>query len=230
MISGLNVGTHFRKLLRGVLPPLALIAITLLPLLFGGLFVWSYWDPLGNLNKIPVALVNSDEGAKGPDGQEVRAGDQVTKELLKVEPMNFVEVSAQDAIEGIGNGTYYLGVEIPKNFSEAAVSVNSDDPHPAKINVTLNNTNGFIPTMLGNQVTRVMTSVISETVGQQISRQLFVGFNTIGDGMEQAADGADQLHDGTGKAVEGGGKLGDERQRWQLAVEELAKVRADVQA
>ena len=28
MISGLNVGTHFRKLLRGVLPPLALIAIT----------------------------------------------------------------------------------------------------------------------------------------------------------------------------------------------------------
>ncbi|WP_052092995.1 YhgE/Pip domain-containing protein [Corynebacterium tuscaniense] len=209
MISGLNVGTHFRKLLRGVLPPLALIAITLLPLLFGGLFVWSYWDPLGNLNKIPVALVNSDEGAKGPDGQEVRAGDQVTKELLKVEPMNFVEVSAQDAIEGIGNGTYYLGVEIPKNFSEAAVSVNSDDPHPAKINVTLNNTNGFIPTMLGNQVTRVMTSVISGTVGEQISRQMFMGFNTIGDGMDQAGEGADKLHDGTGKARDGSQRLDD---------------------
>ena len=209
MISGLHIGSHFRKLLNGKLPPLALIAVMLLPLLFGGLFVWSYWDPLGNMNKIPVALVNSDEGAEGPDGDEIHAGDEVTEKLLEIEPMNFVEVSPEDARQGIADGTYYLGVEIPKDFSEASVSVNSDDPHPAKINVTLNNTNGFIPTMLGNQVTRVMTSVISETVGQQISRQLFVGFNTIGDGMEQAADGADQLHDGTGKAVEGGGKLGD---------------------
>ena len=225
MISGLNVGTHFRKLLRGVLPPLALIAITLLPLLFGGLFVWSYWDPLGNLNKIPVALVNSDEGAQGPDGKEVRAGDQVAAELLKVEPMNFVEVSAQDAIEGIGNGTYYLGVEIPKNFSEAAVSVNTDDPHPAKINVTLNNTNGFIPTMLGNQVTRVMTSVISGTVGEQISRQMFMGFNTIGDGMDQAGEGADKLHDGTTQARDGSQRLNDGANQLNDSVQEaLQKV------
>lgn len=225
MISGLNVGTHFRKLLRGVLPPLALIAITLLPLLFGGLFVWSYWDPLGNLNKIPVALVNSDEGAQGPDGKEVRAGDQVAAELLKVEPMNFVEVSAQDAIEGIGNGTYYLGVEIPKNFSEAAVSVNTDDPHPAKINVTLNNTNGFIPTMLGNQVTRVMTSVISGTVGEQISRQMFMGFNTIGDGMDQAGEGADKLHDGTTQARDGSQRLDDGANQLNDSVQEaLQKV------
>lgn len=39
MISGLHVGTHFRKLLNGKLPPLALAVITLLPLIFGGLFV-----------------------------------------------------------------------------------------------------------------------------------------------------------------------------------------------
>ena len=64
MISGLHVGTHFRKLLNGVLPPLALMAITVLPLLFGGIFVWSYFDPMGNLDKIPVALVNSDKGAE----------------------------------------------------------------------------------------------------------------------------------------------------------------------
>lgn len=209
MISGLHVGSHFRKLLNGKLPPLALIAICLLPLLFGGLFVWSYWDPLGNLNKIPVALVNSDEGAEGPDGEEIHAGDQVVDKLLEQDPMNFVEVSPEEARQGIAEGKFYLGVEIPKDFSESSVSVNSDHPHPAKINVTLNNTNGFIPTMLGNQVTRIMTAVIGETVGEQISRQLFVGFNTIGDGMDQAADGAGQLHDGTGKAKDGGEKLGD---------------------
>ena len=209
MISGLHVGTHFRKLLNGVLPPLALLAITVLPLLFGGIFVWSYFDPLGNLDKIPVALVNSDKGAVGPDGEEMRAGDQVTEELLKVEPMNFVEVSAEEAQQGIADGTYYLGVEIPEDFSEAAVSVNSDEPHPAKMNVTLNNTNGFIPTMLGNQVARVMTAVISSTVGEQITNTLFMGFNTIGDGMDQASEGAGQLHEGAGEAKDGSQKLED---------------------
>ena len=156
-----------------------------------------------------MALVNSDEGAEGPDGEEIHAGDQVVDKLLEQEPMNFVEVSPEEARQGIAEGKFYLGVEIPKDFSESTVSVNSDHPHPAKINVTLNNTNGFIPTMLSNQVTRIMTAVIGETVGEQISRQLFVGFNTIGDGMTKAADGADQLHDATGKAKDGGEKLGD---------------------
>ena len=66
-MSGLHIGTDFRKFLHGKLPPLALTAIILLPLLFGGLFVWSYWDPLGNLYKLPVALVNSDEGENGQE-------------------------------------------------------------------------------------------------------------------------------------------------------------------
>ena len=36
-MSGLHIGTDFRKFLNGKLPPLALVAIMLLPLLFGGL-------------------------------------------------------------------------------------------------------------------------------------------------------------------------------------------------
>ena len=53
MIAGLHIGSNFRKFGHGKLPPLAMIAITLIPLLFGGLFVWSYYDPLGNLHKPP---------------------------------------------------------------------------------------------------------------------------------------------------------------------------------
>lgn len=123
--------------------------------------------------------------------------------------MNFVEVSPEEARQGIADGTYYLGVEIPPEFSESAVSINTDNPHPAEINVTLNNTNGFIPTMLGNQVARIMTAVIGSTVGEQISEQLLVGFNTVGEGMDKATDGANELHDGTGEAKDGTGKLSE---------------------
>lgn len=209
MISGIHIGTNFRKFAHGTLPPLAILAVTLLPLLFGGLFVWSYYDPLGNLNRMPVALVNSDEGATGPDGAPVHAGDEVTQRLLEQQPLNFRLVSAEEARRGIADGTYYLGVEIPTDFSDAAVSVNSAQPHQAKLNVTLNETNGFIPTVLGNQATTIMTGVISDTISRQVVNQLFVGYNTLGAGLDQAADGAGQLNDGAARAAEGSGRLSD---------------------
>ncbi|WKD56607.1 ABC-2 family transporter protein [Corynebacterium capitovis DSM 44611] len=209
MISGTHLGTNFRKFGHGTLPPLAALVIVLLPLLFGGLFVWSYYDPLGNLSKMPVALVNSDEGAVGPDGSPLNAGEQVTQQLLEKRPLDFHVVSAEEARQGVADGTYYLGVEIPTDFSQAAASVSSDNPHQAKLNVTLNETNGFIPTMLGNQATVVMSNVISDTVGGNVINQLFVGFNTLGDGLDQAADGASRLNDGTGEASDGGKRLSD---------------------
>ena len=174
-MSGLHLGTNFRKFFHGKLPPLALLTIMLLPLLFGGLFVWSYYDPLGNFHKIPVALVNSDEGD---------AGQEVVDTLVDESPMDFHVVSAEEAREGVEAGTYYLAIEIPSDFSEAATSVNSDQPKQAKINVALNETNGFIPTMLGNQATLQIAEAVSHTVGSKVVDQLFVGFNTIGEGMD----------------------------------------------
>ncbi|WP_165164749.1 YhgE/Pip family protein [Corynebacterium qintianiae] len=221
MISGLRIGTNFRRFAHGTLPPLAIAVIVLLPLLFGGLFVWSYYDPIGNLGKMPVALVNSDEGAQGPDGAEVRAGDQVTESLLERRPLDFHLVSAEEARDGVADGTYYLGVEIPTDFSAAAVSVNSPEPHQSKLNVTLNETNGFIPTMLGNQAATIMTSTISDTVSQRVVNQLFVGFNTLGEGLDTAADGASRLDGGAGEAASGGQRLSDGADQLDSGAREL---------
>ena len=199
-MSGLHIGTNFRKFFHGTLPPLALLAISVLPLLFGGLFVWSYYDPLGNFHKVPVALVNSDEGD---------AGQKVVDELLEQSPMDFHLVSAEEARVGVEDGTYYLAMEIPKDFTEAATSVKEENPHQAKINVTLNETNGFIPTMLGNVASGQVAEAVSSTVGAEVVEQLFVGFNTVGEGMDQAAEGAGKLNDGAETAEEGAGKLSD---------------------
>jgi len=199
-VSGLHLNADFRKFAHGKLPPLAILAIVLLPLLFGGLFPWAYWDPLGNMSKMPVALVNSDEGD---------AGQEVVDNLVDVQPLNFVVVSAEEARKGIEDGTYYLGMEIPTDFTEAVTSVNSDVPHQAKINIALNETNGFIPTMLGNQATTLVTAAVSNTVGSKVVDQLFVGINTLGEGLDKAADGAGKLDDGAQTAHEGSEKLND---------------------
>lgn len=41
----LHITTDTKRFAKGKLPPLALLVILLLPLLFGGMFVWAYWEP-----------------------------------------------------------------------------------------------------------------------------------------------------------------------------------------
>lgn len=76
--------------------------------------VWSYYDPLGNLDKVPVALVNSDSG---------EVGSTVTEKLVDADVMNFHVVSASEARSGIADGTYYLGVEIPAGFTDTVTGL-----------------------------------------------------------------------------------------------------------
>ena len=58
---------ELRRFGRGKLPRAALVALLVLPLLYGALYLWSFWDPYGRLDRIPVALVNDDKGAKAGD-------------------------------------------------------------------------------------------------------------------------------------------------------------------
>ena len=79
----------------------------MLPLLYGALYLWSFWDPYGRLDRIPVALVNEDRGATA-DGKKLAAGDDLTKGLLDSDVFDWQEVSADQARTGVENGTYYL--------------------------------------------------------------------------------------------------------------------------
>ncbi len=53
---------ELRRFGRGRLPRAALVALLLMPLLYGALYLWSFWDPYGRLDRVPVALVNDDRG------------------------------------------------------------------------------------------------------------------------------------------------------------------------
>lgn len=76
---------ELRRFGRGTLPRAALVALLLLPLLYGALYLWSFWDPYGRLDKIPVALVNDDQGATA-DGKKVAAGDSITEGCTTAAP------------------------------------------------------------------------------------------------------------------------------------------------
>lgn len=207
-MSLFHLGSELKRFFYGKLPPLGLAVIILLPLIFGGLFVWSYWDPIGGLSRLPVALVNSDTGAE-KDGQPVKAGDEVTEKILGNDRVKFIETSPEEARDGVANGTYYFALEIPSDFSESAVSAATKNPHPATINAVFNSANGFLGQVLGNQIATLVVDTVDSELGQQVTDNLLVGFNTVGEGMDQAADGARQLNEGAGDAHDGSEKLAE---------------------
>lgn len=201
-----HLGTEIRRFGHGKLPPLAFVVIILLPLLFGGLFVWSYWDPISKVNQLPVAFVNSDKGADA-DGEHLDAGQQITDRLAESDQINLDVVDAETARDGVRSGEYYFAMELPEDFSESVLSVRGDNPRRASLNATFNNDNGQIAQTLGNQVVSTVLGTINEELGTRVTDNLLVGFNTIGDGVDQAADGANELSDGAGSAADASKKL-----------------------
>ncbi|WP_454051712.1 YhgE/Pip family protein [Cellulomonas sp. Marseille-Q8402] len=208
MLSFLSTGTELRRFRRGVLPKLAVVAMLSIPLLYGALYLWAYWDPTGNLDRLPVALVNADEGATR-DGEPLRAGADVVDELLDSEALDWRTVDAGTAADGVRDGTYYFAVTLPADFSADIASLGGDDPASAEIDVTYNDANSYLASTLGRSAMTQIRAAVSETIGEQAADQVLVGLGSARDGFAQASDGALTLSAASGDLSSGAHQVAD---------------------
>ncbi|MFF3242578.1 YhgE/Pip family protein [Streptomyces sp. NPDC002870] len=193
---------------RGKLPRAALVAVLLLPLLYGALYLWSFWDPYGQLDKIPVALVNDDKGATAA-GKKIAAGDEITENLRESKVFDWHEVSAADARKGVEDGAYYLSLTMPKDFSERIASSSGDSPEAGALQVRTNDANNYIVGQISRTVFAEVRTAASTNTSRTFLDRIFISFSDIHDATEKAAKGADKLKDGVGKAKEGSKDLAD---------------------
>src|SRR2546430_17681684 len=108
---------ELKKFGRGRLPRAAMAALLLLPLLYGALYLWSFWDPYGRLDKIPVALVNQDKGAN-VDGKRISAGENIVDGLGESHTFDWRPVAATEAARGVEAGPDYPPLSLPPDFSK----------------------------------------------------------------------------------------------------------------
>ena len=191
---------------RGRLPRAAMAAMLLLPLLYGALYLWSFWDPYEWLDKIPVALVNDDQGAEAK-GKKVEAGDSIVQGLRDSDTFDWRETSAKEAREGVEDGRYYLSLTIPSDFSERVSSSSGDSPETGALKVRTNDANNYIV----GQISRSVFSEVRASASSKVSRgfydNIFVSFSSLHGQTAKAAKGADDLGDGIGKAKKGASDL-----------------------
>ncbi|MGR8011070.1 YhgE/Pip family protein [Streptomyces hypolithicus] len=191
---------------RGKLPRAALVALLLLPLLYGALYLWSFWDPYGRLDRIPVALVNDDEGATA-QGKKIAAGDEITGKLHDSKVFEWHEVSAAEAREGVEDGAYYLSLTMPSDFSKRIASSSGDAPETSALQVRTNDANNYIVGQISRTVFSEVRTAASKNASRSFLDKIFISFSDIHDETEKAAKGADDLDGGIGKAKKGSGDL-----------------------
>ncbi|KUO22981.1 YhgE/Pip family protein [Streptomyces dysideae] len=199
---------ELRRFGRGKLPRAALVALLVLPLLYGALYLWSFWDPYGRLDRIPVALVNDDKGATA-DGKKISAGDDITEGLRESDVFDWHQVSGAEARAGVEDGTYYLSLTMPADFSERIASSSGDSPETGALQVRTNDANNYIVGQISRTVFGEVRQAASTKTSRSLLDRIFVSFSDIHGETVKAAKGADELEGGIGKAEKGSKDLAD---------------------
>ncbi|WP_028048694.1 YhgE/Pip family protein [Cellulomonas sp. URHD0024] len=205
----LTSGSELRRFRRGRLPRVAVAVMLLVPLLYGALYLWAFWSPTAHLDRLPVALVNSDTGGTRTDGGRLTAGADLTDQLTGADALDWHLTGASDAASGVRDGTYYFSVTIPDDFSAALLSAGGDAPTSARIDVTYNDANSFIGTTLGRAAMTQVRDAVAATAGQEAVDQVLVGLGSARDGLSEASDAAVSLHDAARTLGDGATRVAD---------------------
>ncbi|RVW04827.1 YhgE/Pip family protein [Rhodococcus spongiicola] len=179
-----------------------LAILVIAPLAIAAFYMWALWNPGDTVNRLPVAIVNSDVGAE-VDGTPLEVGDEVVAALVESGDVDWKVVTAEQAREGVDDGTYYYSVVIPETFSADVASAATGDGRKAKLEVVYNDFNSLVATPVGESVIAQVRSAVSESVGEQSVDEVLIGLGELGEGFGEAAAGAQELSDGASEALAG---------------------------
>jgi putative membrane protein len=206
MLAGMSLGTDLKRFSRGAMPRIALVTIVLMPLLYGAMYLWAFWNPFDAVNKVPVALVNEDTGTV-VDGKKLDAGAQVADALIDSGQLQLHRVSAAEAADGVASGEYYFSVTLPQDFSADIASPSSDSPQQARIDFKFNDANNYLGSIIGQNAAREVINQVNSKIGEQTLGTVLTGLTDAGEGLVKAADGAQQLAAGNAEANDGAQRL-----------------------
>jgi putative membrane protein len=221
------VRAELGRLTATPLARLAFIALMIVPLLYGGMYLWANQDPYAKLDHIPAALVVEDTGTT-VDGSHVNYGQKVADQAVRSGDFDWSITSASKASTGIRNGDYDFTFTIPADFSRDLTSASGNDPRRAQIVMTTDDTNSYLASTIAEQAGKSIRASVTEQVGKRAATTLLVSLADIRANLQSAADGSQQLVDGLGTAQSGAASLADGTAQLSAGASKLATGTADL--
>lgn len=196
------IKAEWKNIAKSTWLKIVLCAIMIIPMIYACVFLGSMWDPYGQTDQLPVAVVNKDKEVEY-NGSTMDIGNQLSDKLSKNDSMDFNIVSSTKAQKGLKDGKYYMVITIPENFSKNATTLLDDDPQTMMLTYTTNPQTNYIATKMDDSAMAKVKAEISSTVTKTYSKILFKNVKTLSKGFNTAAEGSQKLSDGVATASEG---------------------------
>lgn len=202
------VKQEWKSLWRNKILMIVLVFIIAIPAIYTTLFLGSMWDPYGKLDNLPVAVVNLDEPVEY-EGETLNVGKNLVDKLKDDGSLCFNFTDADQAERGLENGTYYMVITVPKNFSENATTLTDATPKKMELDYKTNPGTNYIAMKMSETALEKIKTSVAQEVTKTYAETIFDKIGEAGDGMKDAADGAGEIYDGTEKLADGNKTISD---------------------
>ena len=202
------VKQEWKSLWRNPILIIVLVFIIAIPAIYTTLFLGSMWDPYGKLDNLPVAVVNLDEPVEY-EGETLNVGKKLVDKLKDDGSLCFNFTDADQAERGLKNGTYYMVITVPKNFSENATTLMDTVPKKMELDYKTNPGTNYIAMKMSETALEKIKTSVAQEVTKTYAETIFDKISEAGDGMKDAADGAGEIYDGTEKLSDGNKTISD---------------------
>ena len=193
---------EWKKLLSNKLMLVVIVAIIAIPTIYTTLFLGSMWDPYGNMDKLPVAVVNEDKPVEY-EGETLNIGKEMVENLKEDSSLNFSFTDKERARQGLKDGSYYMVITIPEDFSANAATLTREKPEKMELSYETNPGTNYIASKMSETAMEKIQSSVREEVTRTYAEAVFEQIGKAGDGMEEAADGSGKLQEGTRELASG---------------------------
>lgn len=160
-------------------------------------------------NRVPVAVVNLDEGARDASGRKVAHGEDLVDSLLDTADLAWHAVGEDEAAAGLADGTYALVLTIPADYSEKVASAGTDDPQQADIAITSSGAGNVLATETASAALRQVQSRLKSDLGEHYIVSVLSDVRGQASKLTLASDGAVMLDDAYTALSDGTRAVGD---------------------
>lgn len=190
--------------------------VLLIPFIYSFFYLKAYWDPYGsgNIDNLPVAIVNLDTGDKG---------EEIIDSIKDSGKLKLIEVDAKDAEEGLYNTDYYAIITIPDDFTDSMESASSTSKKHAMITYSPNQKSNYLASQIINNVVLQVEKKLDNTVNSNIVSNLSDSLESVPDNLNTISNGFSELNDGTNKLVDGSSSLKEGTNNLKNGTSSLAK-------
>ena len=170
--------------------------VLLIPFIYSFFYLKAYWNPYGegNIDNLPVAIVNEDKGDKGA---------KLVTSIKNSKKLKLNIVDKEEAENGLYDGKYYALINIPKDFTENMESASKINKKHATITYSPNQKSNFLASQIINSVVNAVEKNLDNEINSAITKELSGKIKEVPEKLDKISSGFQNLKEGTDKLNEG---------------------------